>query len=92
MDGLSWSLLFAAAAIAVTHTALGPDHYLPFIMLARSRGWSPARAALITAVCGVGHVISSLLLGGLGVALGIGGLLYDWLTTNAVSSAVDTRQ
>ena len=79
MDGLSWSLLFAAAAIAVTHTALGPDHYLPFIMLARSRGWSPARAALITAVCGVGHVISSLLLGGVGVALGIGvGRLEHW--------------
>jgi sulfite exporter TauE/SafE len=71
MDGVFWSLLFAAAGIALTHTALGPDHYLPFVMLARARGWSPQRTASVTALCGIGHVLSSVLLGGVGVAAGI---------------------
>ena len=60
------------AAIAVTHTALGPDHYLPFVLLAQARGWSRTRAAWVTAVCGIGHVLSSLLLGTIGLALGVG--------------------
>jgi hypothetical protein len=72
MDGLSLSLLLAAAGVAVVHTALGPDHYLPFVMLARARGWSPRRTAVVTALCGLGHVASSVVLGGVGVLLGIG--------------------
>jgi hypothetical protein len=71
MDGLALSLLPAAAAIGMIHALLGPDHYLPFVMLARARGWSPGRAAWVTALCGAGHVLSSLLLGGLGLALGL---------------------
>jgi len=71
VDGLSLSLLIAAAGIALTHTVLGPDHYLPFILLARSRGWSGLKVALVTGVCGLGHVASSLVLGGLGVLLGV---------------------
>ncbi len=67
---LPWSLLVAALGIGVTHTLLGPDHYLPFIMLARARGWSRWRTIVITAVCGVGHVGSSVLLGTLGIAFG----------------------
>jgi hypothetical protein len=71
VDGLSWSLLLAAAGVGLVHTLLGPDHYLPFIMLARARGWTGRRTALVTLACGSGHVISSLLLGGVGVGLGI---------------------
>jgi nickel/cobalt exporter len=70
MDGFSWNLLLAAAGIALTHTLLGPDHYLPFILLSRARGWSARRTTAITAICGVGHVASSLLLGAIGLALG----------------------
>jgi hypothetical protein len=69
-DGLSWSVLLAAAGVALAHTLLGPDHYLPFVMLARARGWSVRRTAAITVACGAGHVASSLLLGGLGILLG----------------------
>ena len=72
MDRLSFPLLAAAAAIALTHTVLGPDHYLPFLMLARARRWNRARTVLITAACGVGHVLSSVVLGALGLALGAG--------------------
>ncbi len=71
MDALSFSLLAAAAGVAVTHTLLGPDHYLPFVMLARARGWSRARTVAVTAVCGLGHVASSLILGGIGIAAGL---------------------
>lgn len=64
-------LLLTAASVGFIHTLLGPDHYLPFIMIGRARNWAPGKAALVTAVCGVGHVIGSVLLGILGVALGI---------------------
>jgi hypothetical protein len=71
MDGLTLSVLTAAIGVAFVHTALGPDHYLPFVMLGRARGWSLQRTLWITAACGVGHVLSSLLLGGIGIAAGM---------------------
>lgn len=67
----SWSLLAAAFGVGVVHTLLGPDHYLPFIMLARARGWSRLKTVLITTACGIGHVGSSVVLGGLGIAFGL---------------------
>lgn len=63
-------LLLSAATIGVLHTALGPDHSLPFIALARARRWSARRTALITTLCGLAHVASSALLGLAGLALG----------------------
>jgi hypothetical protein len=79
VDRFSLSLLVAAAGIAVTHTVLGPDHYLPFLMLARARGWSRARTLLVTAGCGVGHVLSSIALGAVGLAIGAGvGWIQVW--------------
>lgn len=71
LDAWSLSVLGAAAGVAVTHTALGPDHYLPFVMLARARNWSVARTLWVTAACGLGHVASSVLLGVLGLAAGM---------------------
>ncbi len=72
MGAFEWSLLWAAAAVAVTHTALGPDHTLPFVVLARARRWTRSRTLLVTLACGVGHVVASLLLGAAGLALGCG--------------------
>jgi len=60
-----------AAAIGLVHTLLGPDHYLPFVVMSRARRWSLRRTAGITFVCGLGHVLSSVVLGLAGVALGI---------------------
>jgi len=37
LDGLSLSVLLAAAGVGIVHTLLGPDHYLPFLTLARVR-------------------------------------------------------
>ena len=72
MDGFSWTIILAAAGIAVLHTVLGPDHTLPFIMLSRARNWSMGKTLAVTLVCGAGHVGSSLVLGGLGLAAGFG--------------------
>ncbi len=67
-----WVLTATAGSIALLHTLLGPDHYLPFIMMSRSRQWSRSKTTLITLVCGVGHVLGSVLLGLVGVSVGIG--------------------
>ncbi|QQR74979.1 MAG: sulfite exporter TauE/SafE family protein [Holophagales bacterium] len=64
-------LMATAASIGVVHTLLGPDHYVPFIVLAKARGWSLARTAGITVLCGLGHVLSSVVLGMAGIALGL---------------------
>jgi len=71
LSGFSLSVLAAAGGVAFLHTILGPDHYLPFIVLARARSWSMTRTLVVTAVCGLGHVASSVLLGGLGVVFGV---------------------
>jgi len=70
-SNFSWSLLAAAFGVGTIHTLLGPDHYLPFIMLAKARGWSRARTVVVTAACGIGHIASSVLLGGLGIVFGL---------------------
>lgn len=64
-------LVITAASLGAFHTLLGPDHYLPFIVMARARGWSIAKTTWITLLCGIGHVGSSILLGLIGVGLGI---------------------
>lgn len=61
----------AAATIGFVHTVFGPDHYLPFIVLSRARQWSGVKTVMITFLCGVGHVLSSVVLGFIGIALGI---------------------
>lgn len=65
------SILLAAASIAFFHTLFGPDHYLPFIVMARSGHWPLRKTTLITFLCGIGHVLSSVLVGVIGIALGI---------------------
>jgi len=71
-------LVATAASIGLVHTLIGPDHYVPFIALAGARKWSLSKTLGVTAVCGVGHVLGSVVLGGLGILLGValGGL--EW--------------
>ena len=64
-------LCFTAASIGFFHTIFGPDHYLPFIVMSKARKWSLGKTSLITFLCGLGHVLSSVLLGLIGVAFGI---------------------
>lgn len=71
MDTEVLLLAGTAAAIGFGHTVLGPDHYLPFIVLSGARRWSRAKTALVTLACGVGHILSSVVLGFAGIALGV---------------------
>ena len=60
-----------AAFLGFFHTLIGPDHYLPFIVLAKARQWSTFKTAVITFLCGIGHVLSSVALGFIGIAIGL---------------------
>ncbi len=64
-------LLGTAATIGFVHTILGPDHYLPFIVISKARGWNAGKTLWITALCGLGHVLGSVALGFLGIGAGI---------------------
>ncbi len=64
-------LLVSAVTVGFLHTILGPDHYLPFVAMARVGDWSRRKTMLITALCGVGHVAGSVVLGLVGIAFGL---------------------
>lgn len=60
-----------ALTIGTLHTLAGPDHYLPFVAMAKARNWSTLRTVNIVALCGIGHVMSSIIIGFIGIAAGI---------------------
>jgi len=64
-------LSVTAVSIGFIHTLLGPDHYLPFIVLSEAKKWSLRKTMIITFLCGLGHVMSSVILGLIGIAVGI---------------------
>ncbi|MDP2423497.1 MAG: sulfite exporter TauE/SafE family protein [Bacteroidales bacterium] len=64
-------LLLTAASIGFFHTLIGPDHYLPFIMMAKAGQWTYRKTLLVTFWCGIGHVAGSIILGFIGIAIGV---------------------
>ena len=70
-----------AALVGFVHTLIGPDHYLPFVVLAKTRRWSTSRTIALTTACGLGHVGSSIVLGLIGFALGAGLRRLEWIET-----------
>lgn len=71
MDNSITLLSITAISIGFIHTLLGPDHYLPFIVLSEAKKWNLKKTMLITFFCGIGHVLSSVILGLIGIAVGI---------------------
>jgi sulfite exporter TauE/SafE len=63
-------LILTAASIAFTHAVLGPDHYLVFTAMGKARNWTLGRTLRVTLACGLGHVLSSVLIGLVGLLLG----------------------
>jgi nickel/cobalt transporter (NicO) family protein len=61
----------AAAAMGFIHTLLGPDHYIPFIAMSRARRWSLPKTLTISFFSGLGHILSSVVLGLVGLGFGI---------------------
>jgi len=66
-----WGLLVSTATIAIVHAIAGPDHYLPFIAIGAARRWSHLRAFFITLIAGIAHVLSSVVIGAIGIGAGI---------------------
>lgn len=60
-----------ASATALFHTLI-PDHWLPFVLIGRARGWSGATVARISGLSALVHVGLSLALGLGAVAVGVG--------------------
>ena len=71
MDNSIALLSVTAVSLGFIHTILGPDHYLPFIVLSQARKWTTKKTIFITFLCGLGHVLSSVILGLIGIAIGI---------------------
>jgi nickel/cobalt transporter (NicO) family protein len=71
MDNAIVLLSITAISLGFLHTVLGPDHYLPFIVLSQAKGWSVRKTMIITFLCGLGHVLSSVVLGLVGIGVGI---------------------
>lgn len=71
MDPEILLLVATAVSVGVLHTLLGPDHYLPFVAMARAGAWSRRKTLTVTGLCGVGHVAGSVVLGLIGIAFGL---------------------
>jgi nickel/cobalt exporter len=71
-------LLVTAASLGFVHTLTGPDHYVPFVAMSRIGRWSLSKTMWVTALCGVGHVMSSVVLGLLGIGLGLAVTRLEW--------------
>ena len=66
-----WILAGTAVGLGCFHTLVGPDHYLPFIAMAKARHWTLKKTLAIAFFSGLGHVLSSVVLGFIGLAMGI---------------------
>jgi len=64
-------LFLTAAVLGFIHTILGPDHYIPFIVMSKAGKWSKIKTVWITILSGIGHVLSSVVLGFIGIGFGI---------------------
>lgn len=78
MDHLT-ILVGSAVSIGFLHTLIGVDHSLPFVVLGRAQGWTVRKTLVVTALCGVGHVLSSVVLGIFGIAMGVAVGRLEWI-------------
>jgi len=70
MTNETLALAATAASLGFIHTIAGPDHYVPFIMIAKARNWPLLKTAFVTFLCGIGHILSAVLLGIIGLGFG----------------------
>lgn len=71
------ALATTAFAVGFIHTLTGPDHYLPIVALAKTRGWSRSRATVAATLYGAVHVGSAAIIGLAGLAAGSHFLRFD---------------
>ena len=63
-------LVVAAASVAVLHSIL-PDHWVPLAVVARTQRWSLLRVARVSTLASAGHVLTSVVLGGVIAVVGL---------------------
>jgi nickel/cobalt exporter len=76
------ALLAAAAGVGFGHAIL-PDHWVPLAVLGRTRRYPLSRVARLSGLAGVAHVLVSIVLGGVIIAVGL-------QFRSAIQSAEDT--
>lgn len=69
-DATTPALVATAAATGLLHTLI-PDHWLPFVLIGRARGWGAGTAALVSGTAAVIHTGLSVLLGLAAIAIGV---------------------
>jgi nickel/cobalt exporter len=62
-------LAISAAFVGFMHS-MAPGHWLPVVLLTKSRKWSPRQSLLAAAIAGSGHILVSVALGVLSVFVG----------------------
>ena len=82
MSGTTPALFAAAAGVGFGHAIL-PDHWVPLAVLGRARRYPLAKIARLSGLAGVAHVLLSIVLGAVIIAVGL-------QFRSAVSSAQDT--
>jgi sulfite exporter TauE/SafE len=80
------TLSITAVTVGFFHCVCGPDHYVPFVAMARVGVWSLRKTLLVTLLCGIGHVVGSAVLGMLGVALGL--IVFQLETAEAMRGTI----
>jgi len=70
MSSTTPALLAAAAGVGLGHAIL-PDHWVPLAVIGRARRYPLARVARLSLLAGIAHVMVSLLLGAIIVAIGL---------------------
>src|SRR5579862_2264893 len=76
------ALLAAAAGVGFGHAVL-PDHWVPLAVVGRTRRYPLSRVARLSSLAGVAHVLVSIVLGGVIIAVGL-------QFRSAIQSAEDT--
>jgi nickel/cobalt transporter (NicO) family protein len=64
------ALLGAAAGVGFGHAVL-PDHWVPLAVISRTQRYSLGRVARLSGLAGLAHVLVSLVLGGVIIAVGL---------------------
>lgn len=70
MSGHTIALLAAAAGVGLGHAIL-PDHWVPLAVLGRTRNYPMRRIARLSMLAGIAHVLVSVILGAIIVAVGL---------------------
>lgn len=65
-----WPFLLTGLTVSILHAAL-PTHWLPFVLAGRAQKWSYSRTVSILMIAGLGHILTTSLIGAAVVWFGL---------------------